>query len=433
MPTEIKENFYSEPVQEIMGAMPSWLTRWGVTMIACIFVVIIIGCFVIKFPQTVLATVVLTSECPPSDQNARYSGLLETVFVKNGEKVSRGELIALFRTPADYSDIEAVQRLLLDLDCQDAYKISDSILKADYNTGELQDTWLAFVKKCSDYAYYIAADQVGNQKRLVNERIAKNEEYYDDLLKQLTILKSDLEYETRTLKRDSLLRAQNVISDAEYEVSIKSWISKKSSIAGFDATLTNTELNIIQLEQHLTELDLQKRREVSEYVHAIEQLKRQLLAQIDGWKEQYAIVASSDGTVSMQTYWSSGQYVLTGETIASIVPDDGLNVIGRLQVPSSGFGKIALKQRVNVKLNGFPYMEFGVLKGEISAISPVPEKIQGAISYTVDIKFPYGLKSSYNKEFPMVQQMDGVAEIVTKERRLIELFAEPMVSLFKNR
>ena len=32
------DNYYSEPVQEIMGSIPSWITRWGVTVIAGIFV-----------------------------------------------------------------------------------------------------------------------------------------------------------------------------------------------------------------------------------------------------------------------------------------------------------------------------------------------------------------------------------------------------------
>ena len=31
------DNYYSEPVQEIMGSIPSWITRWGVTVIAGIF------------------------------------------------------------------------------------------------------------------------------------------------------------------------------------------------------------------------------------------------------------------------------------------------------------------------------------------------------------------------------------------------------------
>ena len=33
----------------------------------------------------------------------------------------------------------------------------------------------------------------------------------------------------------------------------------------------------------------------------------------------------------------------------------------------------------------------------------------------------------------MIQRMDGTAEIVTEDMRLIERFIQPVVSLFKNR
>lgn len=431
MPTDTRDNFYSEPVQEIMGAMPSWLTRWGVTVIAGILAAIIAGCCIIKYPQTVIASVTLTSERPPSDLKARYAGLLDTVCVRDGQAVHAGDLIALFSTPADYMDIAEVERMLSSMDMPDG--VSGISFEAELQLGDLQGAWQEFVRMCGEYESYLAIDRIGEQKALVRERIAKNEEYYDELLVQQTIMNKDMEYETRSLGRDSLLLAHGVISDAEYELSVKSWIAKKSAMAGFNATLTSTRLNIMQSEQQLAELDLQRADEVSGYVRTIGQLRRQFLAQTAAWKEQYAVIAPSDGTVSMQSYWSRGQHVQVGETIASVVPDDGSGIVGRLKVPSAGFGKVDIGQEVNVKLNGFPYMEFGVLKGRVASISSVPEKGQDGISYTASVHFPDGLTSSYGKEFPMVQQMDGTAEIVTRDRRLIWIFIEPVVSLFANR
>ncbi len=92
---------------------------------------------------------------------------------------------------------------------------------------------------------------------------------------------------------------------------------------------------------------------------------------------------------------------------------------------------------VHVKLNGYPYMEFGVLRGVIRSLSAVPEQVQtqngAAIAYYAEVLFPQGMKMSYNRELPMIQQMDGSAEIVTEDLRLIERFILPIISLFKNR
>ena len=214
-------------------------------------------------------------------------------------------------------------------------------------------------------------------------------------------------------------------------------IAKKSSLASFDATLTSTKLNILQLKQELIELDIQKHSEESVYKHTISQIIQQMNAKIAQWEEMYVIVSPSDGTVSLQKVWSRGQHVSDGDIIASIVPLYENKLIGRLTVPSSGFGKVQKGQTVIVKLNGFPYMEFGVLKGKVTQISAVPQQIntsQGkTIEYTVDITFPNGLVSTYGKTFPMVQQMDGTAEIITEDKLLIEQFIYPIISLFKNK
>ena len=124
-----------------------------------------------------------------------------------------------------------------------------------------------------------------------------------------------------------------------------------------------------------------------------------------------------------------------GSALASIVPEKETEVIGRMEVPSAGFGKVETGQTVNVKLNGFPYMEYGVLKGTIRSISSVPASVQTAtgttIAYTVEVVFPEGMRTTYEKELPMIQQMDGTGEIITEDMRLIEQFIQPVVSLFK--
>ena len=102
---ELEEKYHSESVQEIMGSVPSWTTRWGASVIAVIFAVLIAGCYIIKYPQTVESSVILTSENPPSDLVSRYDGLLDTLCVKNEQKVKEGDIVALLATPAAYDRV----------------------------------------------------------------------------------------------------------------------------------------------------------------------------------------------------------------------------------------------------------------------------------------------------------------------------------------
>lgn len=431
-------NFYSEEVHSILGRTPSWVVRWGITIIFCIFSGVIIGCYFIKYPQTVTAPILITTINPPSDLTARYDGLLDTVCVANGDVVHAGEVIALFATAAHYQDINKLEHLLHESDTLSySLLVHSTWLDKNYVLGELQSMWTDFLRQCRDYRHYLDINYSGRKQVLLEDQIAKNTKYYEQLQKQSSLLAADLEYGRRALKRDSLLFSEAVISEADYETRVQNYLSKQNTKAGFDASLISTELSILQKQQQLVELTLDAANEQAEYERGLEQSRQQLLAQIAQWREQYVIISPTEGRVSLQRYWSCHQHVSAGEIIASVVPEGKLSVIGRMQVPSASFGKVQIGQRVLVKLKGFPYMEFGVLHGKVHSISEVPEQHQTesgtSILYTVEVQFPSNLLTTYHRELPLIQQMDGSGEIVTKEMRLIEQFIHPIVSLIKNR
>lgn len=429
-------SFYSEEAREILGKIPSWIVRWGVTVIFVIFAGILLGCYFIKYPDTVEAPVEITTLNPPADLVSRYDGLIDSIYVMDGQSVDQGTLVAVLRNAADWRDVGTLTENLAVAEPGPGMA-AEAWLEGDYNLGELQSSFADLQSKCRDYRHYLETDIIARKQQLLKEQIAKNREYYAKLERQRTLLAKDLNYQRTIHNRDSLLYAENVISAADFEGSSQNLLAKQNSAAGFDATLTSTELQIIQNEQQLIELTLQRENEIAEYERGIAQSRQQLLAQIAQWKQQYVLEAPAPGRVTLLSYWSENQHVGVGDKLASIVPDGKTEVIGRVQVPTAGFGKVKVGQAVNVKLNGYPYMEFGVLKGQIRSLSAVPEQMQtqsGTTAvYIAEVVFPDGMLTSYKKELPMIQQMDGTAEIITEDMRLISRFVQPVVSLFKNR
>ena len=133
--------------------------------------------------------------------------------------------------------------------------------------------------------------------------------------------------------------------------------------------------------------------------------------------------------------WDEGQFISAGEPFLTVVPDDDSRVVGIVKIPQASFGKVAAGQKVNVRLNGYPYMEYGMLVGEIGYLSSVPEEPANAQSEpqsTAEIVFPEGLVTTYGKELRLIQKMDGTAEIITEDRRLIMRFIDPVMALFRN-
>ncbi len=423
----------SRETDEIFGRLPSWIIRWGITVIACILLGIVVACYFIKYPQTLTSDIVLNSDNPPSDLVARYSGILDSVYVADGASVEKGDVIALIATPAEYVDLCAAENLLLQLDDSLTLNNAKEVVQLQgLKLGDLQNEWISLQRSCTDYLNWIRLNQAGRKIAMLGALEKESAEYAGLLELERENLREDVHYSTIAFRRDSTLHADQLISQAELEQSIMSMHAKENELTSLNASISNARISNLELQRQVLELRLQQSSEEISYQQDIHREVRQMMASMAAWKETYAFLAPFPGRVSLQNVWSRGQHINIGDLVASVSRSEGLIISGRLKVPSSGFGKVKKGQRVIVRLNGYPYMEFGVLSGVVSTISSVPEQSSGGLVYTVTVTFPNGMETTYHRTLPFVQQMDGQAEIVTEDMRLIEQFVRPIRSLFAN-
>ena len=429
-----RDDFHSEEAQEVLGRIPSWITRWGVTVIFAVFALIVAGACIIKYPERVSATITITTDNAPIDVVSRAGGELERIFAVSGALVREGELLAVVSSSADYGDVLDVSRIL-DNPYEGGVKemAFDARIYSDYGMGGLQGDYSAFSQACSRYKDYLERSVIFNKIRLIEIQIDKQKEYYSQLEDQWSVMTEDFEYERKSFERDSLLYAQRAISETEYDQAARSLLQGRNEIMSFAAQMTSTELSIIQLEQQAAELSMQYDDETAAYEQEILSAKEVLAAQIEDWKMSYLMVAPVDGTVSFVRKWDQSQFINAGDVFLTVVPQKRGNTVGIIRIPQESFGKVALGQRVNVRLSGYPYMEYGMLAGRIEYISSVPEaaQSQGASSnYVAQVGFPDGMRTTYGKEISLIQKMEGSAEIITQDRRLIMRFLDPIVALF---
>ena len=251
--------------------------------------------------------------------------------------------------------------------------------------------------------------------------------------KQLEILQRDLRFERNNQKRDSVLFHSHALTEADYDASVQKLL-QKGTIRYIPAKFHYFNKNeYSESGKTIEDLTIQYDNEQNEFQLQFDEQRAQLLAEIKLWKDKYILNAPIAGKITFTKYWAENQNITIEDRLATIVPEDSTQIIGRITIPSSGLGKVEVGQQVNVKLNGFPYMEYGLLKGRLISISSVPETIdQEEIGYIGEVAFPQGMVSSYKNKFRFIQQMDGTAEIITKDTRLIERFVQPVESLFKN-
>jgi HlyD family secretion protein len=141
----------------------------------------------------------------------------------------------------------------------------------------------------------------------------------------------------------------------------------------------------------------------------------------------YLLVSPLDGKVTFLNYWSVNQNVAAGQVVFTVVPKVQTELIGKALLPVERSGKVKVGQKVNIHFVNYPDNEFGMVHGVVNRISLVP--VEG--KYSVEVKFPEGLKTTYDKELPLSYEMTANAEIVTNDLRLIEQFFLPLKKIFK--
>ncbi|NLB92076.1 MAG: HlyD family efflux transporter periplasmic adaptor subunit [Bacteroidales bacterium] len=151
------------------------------------------------------------------------------------------------------------------------------------------------------------------------------------------------------------------------------------------------------------------------------------------WEHAFVLKAPVSGQIVFGEHRTVNQYVRSGDIVFTVVPDETGKISGRILAPAIGLGKIEPGQQVNIKVDNYPFMEYGILSGSVLSISKIPVVSEQGTFYPVNVDLPDKLVTNYNRELSYSLQMQGNAEIIIQNRRVIELLIEPLSSMFKGR
>ncbi len=411
-------NLRSEAVQEILGRPPRRIVRWGITAIMLVVALLVLGCCVIKYPDVLQATVTISSENLPADVVARTNGKIDTLLVEEQQSVRCGDLLAMLENTACLDDV-----LLL--------KANPDTLPylANPRLGELQNAYAAYRKAKEDYDYFLVTDYHHKKMASTRQQIAAQRTLLQRSRRQLALNETQCNTAHRLFLMDSSLYVQNALSPSDYQMAHNNYLAQVQSLESARMTIDNQQLAILQLEQSVFELEQQYNDNRQQLTMALTMAYEQMLSQIESWEQAYLLRAPCDGKVTLTKYWQKNQNVSAGEVIVTVVPEGDARIIGKIQLPPQGAGKVQVGQRVNIKLDNYPYMEYGMVRDTIRTIALVPMKTEKGSVYILEVTLPQHLVSTYGKELPFSQSMTGSAEIITADRRLIEQFLNPIKSI----
>ncbi|MCW0482866.1 HlyD family secretion protein [Gaoshiqia sediminis] len=421
----------SDEVQEIIGKSPSWLQRSGMTLILAFVLLLLLGSWLFHYPDIIRARVVVLSENPPAHIVARTTGRIDQLFVQDKDVVAKGQIIAILENTANHEDVLQLRNDLADADrfLTTFDTIYYKVIVPDYRLGDIQPDFSSFLRLYNNYISFIRLRYYPQKVASLKEQVHMQRVYYDRLWSQRQILENEFQIALEQFRRDSVLYRKEVLSLIDYKNSESALLQKKYAFNGARTNLAQTQKEIIELEQEVIgtekEFEDQKRKLQTELIESMNVLKSRL----EYWQKAFVLETPIDGNVTFTNYWSRNQQVSSGDVVFTVVPERESKIIGRVSLPLRGAGKVKPGQRVNIRFDNFPYMEYGMVRGSVKSISLVPTND----NYIAEIELPQDLTTNYNLSLTFSQEMKGDVEIVTEDLRLIQRFFNPVKSLFKDK
>jgi hemolysin D len=147
--------------------------------------------------------------------------------------------------------------------------------------------------------------------------------------------------------------------------------------------------------------------------------------------KQMQLYAPITGIILALKVHNMGEVTQPGQTLAEIAPVNAPLVL-RAFLPSQEAGLVKMGMAVQVKLDAFPYQNYGVITGQVVAIAPdaVTDKQLGS-GYQVEIALDRQSVTDQRQVIFLKAGQTGKAEIIIRQRRIIDVLLDPIRQLQK--
>ena len=435
MSKEKKIELRSEDVNDILSRPPGWILRWGSAVIFIIVALLLVGSAIFKYPDRLVAPVLVTSENLPAQLVAKTAGRLQNIFKKEGELVSKSELIATIENPTSYEnylELKSITTQFSDSLGSDG-NITGCSFPANLQLGGLQNVYTQFLKSFKEDKNFIEINYHRKKIAILKRQIEAQKSLQLLSEKQLSLSKEQMDISDNIYKRDLSLYDQKVISQFDLEKSKSTQLSTRQQYETAQSDLNNMKINILQAEQSVFDLELNREEQLNLLERSLMGNYDDLRAEVKQWEQNYLLISPVDGKVSFTKFWQENQNVSVGDIVFTIVPMRDAKITGKIYLPLAGAGKVKVGQKVNIKLDNYPYMEFGMVQVKVGSISMIPTVINENKVYIIGVEFPNRLKTNYGIDLMFTEEMQGVAEIITKDLSLLQRILFPVKHVFKSR
>jgi membrane fusion protein len=337
---------------------------------------------------------------------AQQSGPVMTLNVKEGQKVSQGQVLAIISTDRIQAQGATQLEIAKQLELRRKSLVSDKpkfekifaeqIASAQKRLAQIEKelAQLSQASRAQEDRIALSSNVVARHKQLHEEK------FVSELLLQE--------------KQADLLEQQNRLREIE----------RSKSILEREATSLRTELST---------LPLKLRNETEAIDRAIAEVATSGF-ETEARRQEYVLAPQAGMVTALQI--DLGKQAQPGLPLMSLIPE-GSGLQADLYITSRSMGFVRVGNVAQLQYQAFPYQKFGVQPGTVSKISRTAVPAQelpfpaapNEIYYIVTIKPLKQHVQAYGKPEPLQTGMQVDADIWLERRTLLEWIFEPLYSI----
>ena len=258
------------------------------------------------------------------------------------------------------------------------------------------------------------------------EFLFQAEQAHRQTRQQLT--QSKLQEITNT--REQIFQAEQSLRDMQSRI-IQSQGELSSAIKEIERL--QAELRQKQAQRYKLELEAQQRRqqlavEITQITGKIAEAKNLLVIAQAKLKSKF-LTSPIDGTILSLDLQNIGKVVQAGQTLVEIAPLGEPLVLSAL-LPNQEAGFIETGMSAQVKIDAYPYQDYGIISSKVISISEDAEPNQrlGEV-YRVEIALEQDHITEDNKLINLKAGQTASADIIIRRRRLLDVLLDPIKKL----
>jgi membrane fusion protein len=335
------------------------------------------------------------------------SGVIQQVFIEDGQQVQAGDRLALLSMP-------------------DNLAIGDS-LSSTLQQGIQQQ--IALVSQRREQVI----TQFNQQANEYQSRLRLSQNLLQDLQAQQQLLQERLALHLQRQQDFIALQQRGAISATELQQQQELVLNLRQQLAELNASAQNQKAQFAQLEGLIERLPGEQQQQLTLLDSELSRLSQQY-TELSA-RGELLITAPISGRVT-NLVAETGANVRAELPLLTIMPDNAeLQAI--LLVPTRAYGFVMPGQRTRLRFDAFPYQRFGLYEGEViktaqAIVLPgevdMPVAVQEPV-YRVQVALGQQEIRAYGNTVPLQSGMLLSADIVLEQRSLISWLFEPILSL----